>query len=217
MRLAISRKNTSLGLATAAILLAGLARAQTSQSAMGASATGASWQLAGVNARLDKALDSQTAKAGQPVEATLNGAVRTPDGKKLPKGTELWGTVDNVQPSQDGGPSSLSLAFTTAQLEDGQKMPVKVTVVGAFPGSQASEASYDGVETMGPPPEDVNGSDKYDQEPGLLSHVAMMSSVHSQNSATFSRKDGDLMLKAGIFLQIGIAPANAGGGTNGGS
>lgn len=216
MQFTISVRNTSVGLAAAAFLLTGSAMAQTSQSRRATGASGASLQLVGVNAKLDKAIDSQTAKTGQPVEATLDGAVTPLDGKKLPKGTALWGTVENVQASQKGGPSSLSLSFTSAELKDGQKMPVKVTVVEAFPGGEASEASY-GDETIAPPSQDVNGSDNYDQEPGVLGHIAMVSSVHSRNSATFSRKDGDLALKAGTFLRIGIAPANGASGMNRGS
>ena len=80
MRFTFSLKNLSLGLAMVS-LSAGAAFAQS---------------LTGVNARLVRPLDSQTAAQGQPVTAKLDGSVKTADGVKLPKGTELIGKIADV-------------------------------------------------------------------------------------------------------------------------
>lgn len=202
MRFAMSLRSFSLGLATASLMVAGAASAQSMQSV----------QLMGVNARLDHSLDSQTAKPGQAVEAKLDGSVKTPGGVDLAKGTELWGKVDAVQASRDGSPSSVSLVFTTAQLKDGQKIPVKVTLLGAYPANEGIDATY-GTETMGPAPKQVSSKEQIDQEPGLLGKVAMTSAVPAQNSGTFTQKKGNVRLLAGTYFQVGIAPTAHGSTT----
>jgi hypothetical protein len=130
MQIATSLRNLSLGVATASVLLAGSALAQSSQTSQSKSQQ---WQLQGVNARLDHTLDAQSARVGEDVEAKLDQPVKTAEGAKLPAGTEVWGKVERVQASQNGGPSSMTLRFTTGQLRNGQKVPMKVTVIGAFP------------------------------------------------------------------------------------
>jgi hypothetical protein len=188
-------KNLSIGVVTASFLLAGAAFAQ-------------SVDLTGVNARLEQPLDSRSAKSGQAVEAKLDGSVKTTDGVDLPRGTELVGKVNQVQASQKDGPSSISLVFTTAQLKDGKQVPVKATVVAAYPDSDSYAAAY-GDDPMGQAPKNVSSQDKFDQEPGTLSNIAMTSAVQNQDSATFSRNRGDIRLSAGTNLQVGIAPAGS--------
>ena len=194
MRLAKTLRNLSFGIAAASFLLAG--------SAFGLS------ELAGGTARLDHSLDAQNARQGQRVEAKLNDTVKTNAGLDLPKGTELIGTVTEVKASENGGPSSMSLLFTKAQMKDGRMIPVKVTLIGAYPSSAAGMQPY-GEQTMPPPPRRVSPKEKIDQEAGLLSHVSMHAAAEAHNSATFRDKDGNLRLKAGTYFQVGVAPANS--------
>ena len=203
MRVARSLRSLSLGVATASFLLAGAACAQ-------------SIRLSGVNTELDRVLDSQNAKPGQAVEVKLDGSVRTADGMDLPKGTELMGQVSRAQASESGGPSSISLVFTRAQLKDGKTIPVKVTVVGAYPASDGYEATY-GYEDVAPAPKILNLKGKYDQEAGILSNISMTSSVQGHNSATFMRKDGNIKLAAGTILQVEIGAANGNGAMTSGA
>jgi hypothetical protein len=204
MRLQFSFRNLSLGVATASFLAAGAAWAQPNSNSTPSAQADSSW-LAGGTATLDSALDSQNAKTGEVVQAKLDGAVKTADGIKLPGGTRLLGTVAAVQPSSNRGPSSITLRFDQAQLRDGKTVPVKVTVIGAFPRDEAQMGMYDD-ETMGSAPKRVPAQDKFDQEPGALSHISMTSRVSGQNSATFMNKNGDVRLRRGTFLQVGIAP-----------
>lgn len=205
MQIAMSWRNLSLGVATASFLLAGSALAQSSQMSQ------QQWQLQGVNARLDHTLDAQSARVGEKVEAKLDHPVKTADGAKLPAGTEVWGKVENVQASQNGGPSSMTLRFTTAQLRNGQKLPMKVTVIGAFPPNAGGGYVNDSVGGGLPPaPRHINPEDKYTQQPGLLSHIAMKSAVQGQNSATFTDSDGNVKLRQGTRLQLAIAPLGNG-------
>jgi hypothetical protein len=190
-------RSVSLGLTTACFLICGAVSAQSAQS----------WQLVGVNARLDHAVDTSSVKQGQAIEAKLDGSVKTPAGFKLEKGTELVGAVTSVQPSTSGGPSSLTVTFTTARLKGGKQVPVKVTLLAAFPPTANNQASY-GVEAVPPAPRQVSSEEKVDQAPGMLNNIELHSQVQNQDSGTFAKKDGNLKLAAGTWLQVGVAPTD---------
>lgn len=194
MRVITGLRNLSLGVATASFLLAGAAFAESSE-------------LAGGTARLDHTIDAQNAQQGQHVEAKLNDTVKTRSGLELPKGTELIGQVSRVQSSENGGPSDLALVFSKAELKDGKQIPVKVTLVGAFPPTAGAASPY-GNQTMGPAPKHISPQEKIDQEAGLLSHISMTASAQGHNSATFRDKDGNVKLRQGTYFQVGIAPAS---------
>jgi hypothetical protein len=163
------------------------------------------WNLVGVNARLQQKIDTSTARRGQRVEARLNGSVKTAGGLRLDRGTELWGTIDQVQASTNGSPSLLGMVFTKARLKDGRTIPVKVTVIGAYPADEEALA-VNGQQTMPAAPRHISNKERIDQEPGLLHHVSLHSAVRSRESATFRDNRGNLKLGLGTFLQIGIAP-----------
>lgn len=208
MQIARSLRNLSLGLATASFLLAGSAFAQPMHSSQTIGSSARQWQMKGVNARLDQALDAQSAHVGQAVEVRLDRTVKMADGTKLPGGTEVWGKVEEVAASLNGAPSFMTLRFTMAELKDGQKVPVKVTVIGAFPAG--SRSSY--LNSMGgdlpPAPKHINPQDKYTEEPGMLKHIEMKSAVQGNNSATFTERDGNVRLNRGTWLQLAIAVQN---------
>jgi hypothetical protein len=190
-------KNVSLGLAVVSLLSAGAASAQS---------------LAGVSTQLVKPLDSETAAAGQAVAVKLNKGVKTPDGVKLPRGTELIGKVTAVSPAQKGGAASVTVVFTEAQLKGGKQIPVKATVLAAYPGSEAIEAQYSD-STMDTVADHVASNHVVDQEPGALPGVTLKASVQDANSGTFSKADGNFKLATGTFLQIGVAQASGSGST----
>jgi hypothetical protein len=208
MRFAASLRNWGAGVAAVSFLCAGAAWAQPHASTQKQDTMQRSWNLVGVNAQLQQQLDAKTAHRGEVVRARLNGAVKTANGMRLDRGTELWGKVDQVQASSNGGPSMLSIVFTKARMKDGKTIPVKVTVIGAYPASEAQMA-VDGDETMPPAPEHINNKERIDQEAGTIGHVSMHSAVQSRDSATFRDAQGNLKLANGTFLQLGIARANS--------
>lgn len=213
MRFGNSVRNLSLSVGTATLILTGAAMAQsTSQTAPADQATQSQasqdWQLVGVNARLDHTLDANSVRQGQKIEAKLDESVKTASGVKLDKGAKLCGTVTQVEKSSNGGPSSMSVAFTTVQTKDGKQLPVKATLLAAFPSSARSESTY-GIATMPPAPRHVKSDEKIDQETGTLGHVSLHSRVQGENSGTFMNKDGNVKLAAGTYLQVGIAPMNS--------
>ena len=198
MRFTFSLKNLSFGLAIVSLVSAGAASAQS---------------LAGVNTRLVKPLDSQSAAAGQVVTVKLDGSVKTPDGVKLPRGTQLIGKVTAVTPAQSGHAASVSIVFTEAQLKGGKQIPVKATLLAAYPGDEGVESQYSD-QTMDSVAASIPADRTIDQEPGALPGVALKASVQDPNSGTFSKKDGNFKLNAGTFLQIGVAPATGSGTTS---
>jgi len=191
-----SLKFLSFGLALASLVAAGGASAQS---------------LVGVNTSLDHTLDSRKAASGEVVTTRLDNTVTTADGTKLPKGTELIGKVADVKKANDA--VTLSLVFTTAKLKDGKQIPVKATVLAAFPQVNEVDEAVGGAAQQ-PAPEHVASDGAFNQEAGALAHVALNSAVKSSDSGTFSSDKGDFRLQAGTNLQMGIASANASSGLN---
>jgi hypothetical protein len=204
MKRNVSLKYLALGVAAGLLGFAGSAFAQSADQ---------NYQLVGVNARLDRAISSDTVKVGDAVEAKLDATVKTSDGVKLEKGTELLGTVADVAPSAHHSAASLTLLFSQAQLKDGKKIPVKVTLLAAYSASENGNATY-GDSLVAPPPQHVDPQQVVVQEPGLLSRVELKSAVKEQDSGTFSKADGNFRLDAGTYLQVAIAPN--GNGTSAG-
>lgn len=89
MQMGESIRTWSLGVATASMMFAGAAFAQSSQSG--------SWDMTGVNTRLVHSLDSESARQGQSVEVTLADSVKTDQGLKFSKGTDLKGTSPTLR------------------------------------------------------------------------------------------------------------------------
>lgn len=187
MRLA-SWKHWSLGLAVVSLAGLGTACAQS---------------LAGVTTTLNHTLESKSAQAGDPVTATLKGSVKA-EGLDLPKGTQLVGKVADVKAAQNGGQATVSLVFTTAKLKDGKEVPVKATVIAAFPPSANQGVEGAGV-TMGSAPQQVPSDGTFDQQ-GALSHVSLKSAVKNTDSVTFT-SSRNFKLPAGMFLQLGVGSA----------
>jgi hypothetical protein len=198
MKITAGMKYVALGAAVGLLGFAGAAFAQASNQ---------NYQLVGASARLDRTINTETVKPGQPVTARLEGAVTTSDGAKLEKGTELLGTVAEVKPSSNRSAASLTLLFTSAQIKEGKQIPVKVTLLAAYPISEADDATY-GAGLVAPLPKHVDSQATLDQEPGLLNSVALKSAVQEADSGTFSRADGNFRLVAGTYFQLGIAAAN---------
>lgn len=198
MRIAISLKNLSFGLAMVSLIGVGAASAQS---------------LAGVNTRLVKTLDSQSATVGESIAVRLDSGVKTPDGVKLPRGTELVGKVAAVTSSQNGGPSSVSLVFTAAELKGGKQVPVKATLLAAFPANENTAASYD-ASSMSTVARQIPADHSVNQQPGALPGITLKAAVANSDSGTFSKADGNFRLAAGTFLQVGVAPARAAGSPN---
>lgn len=185
-----------LGISALAVSMYGYAAAQT---------TPQNIQLVGAQARLINNVDSKDATQGQVITAVLTDNVKTADSTELHKGTLLIGKVQDVQKSDNNGPSKLTVVFDQAKLKDGKTIPVKATLLGAFPAPEGFD-----VDGSGSPvallPQSIPDSRQVDQEPGTLSHVAMHSAVQSDASGVFTSDDRNIDLKRGTQLQFALAP-----------
>lgn len=171
-------------------------------------------QLVSADAKLTHKIDSQSARQGQMVKAKLTSDVKTANGMKWDEGTILIGKVAKVEPSNNDGPSRLSIVFDEARLKDGKTIPVKATLLGAYPSNAGDYYSGIGSNNyMVGQPHRISSQQKVEQMPGTLSHVGMNSAVQSKVSATFIRKDGNIDLRKGTRLQVAIAPLTGANGT----
>ncbi len=86
-------------------------------------------QMVQTLASLDHTLDAKKAKQGEPVTAKLQKDVNIPQQQALPKNTVLEGHVDQVQPSENKGDSTVVVTFDKAKLKSGQEVSIKATVL----------------------------------------------------------------------------------------
>jgi hypothetical protein len=153
-------------------------------------------------------IDARKMQPGAAFKAKLSRTVHLANGPELPSGTVLEGTVVSDDMKTQGN-SKLVLRFTDAQLKNGQTMPIKAMIVGAYtPGSEETE-SYDDSATA-PPNNWTDGTLQIDQI-GVNSGVDLHSKVESENSGVFesSRKD-NVKLGRGSDINLAIAERSAG-------
>jgi hypothetical protein len=162
-------------------------------------------QLMSGYAELNHTIDSKSAMVGQVVSAKLTGTIETPEGLKLPGGTQLLGHIDQVQASGKNGEARLELTFDKAQLKNGQQVPIKATLI-----------EVNTSDVVGELPHPVASDNKFDQQT-TVSGQFLHSAVQDQDSGTLVRKDKDIRLTDGTKMLIAVAPASAVGGANNGS
>jgi hypothetical protein len=198
----IHLRSSSLGITAMLVAMCGYASAQASPDAV---------QLISANATLIHTLDSKNATQGEAISAKLTSNVKNAGTVEFPKGTMLIGKVDQVQPSNGDGPAKLSIVFDQARFSDGKVVPIKATLLGAYPGSAGEY--YADLGTQGAllegQPHLVSADSQIDQEPGTLGNVEMHSAVKSDASAVFTSKDRNINLKSGTIFQIAVAPEGA--------
>ena len=164
--------------------------------------------LVSAKAKLITTLNTQRAKKGEPVTAKLMSDVKASDSMNLPKGTILLGKVEQVQRSSNKGPAKLSVVFNEAKLHNGHLVPIKATLLGAFPVSSWDSYNFTGVggPYIGLHSGYIPDNQRVDQEAGTISHVAMHSAVQSPVSGIFSSRNRNFKLHRGTELQFAIAP-----------
>lgn len=117
------------GILLAMMTGAALAQSQPASAANDTNQQQRTIQLVRAQASLDTTLDAKKAKQGEPVKAKLQENVQIPEAQALPKNTVLEGHVDQVQPSENKGDSTVVITFDKAKLKNGQEVPIKATVL----------------------------------------------------------------------------------------
>jgi len=162
--------------------------------------------LVSANAVLTHSLNAKSTKQGYSVLAKLTSDVKNNGQTELPKGTMLMGKVEQVQTSYaNGHQSKISIVFNKARLSSGREVPIKATLLAAYPpvitGVTQSTSSF-----MIQQPRHIPNDQKIQQDPGTLSHVMLKSAVQSDVSGVFLSKNHDVNLHTGTRLQLAIAP-----------
>jgi hypothetical protein len=179
----------TLGLATVAVALSGLAIAQDQSQGL---------KLMSGNSELVHTLSTKSAKQGDPVAIKLTEEIKTPEGVKLPRGTELIGQVDSVKASEDKSPSSLVLTFNQARLKDGKTLAIKATL--------ASFAAAGDPEQL---PIAVAPDDTFEQLPASRSGVTLHSAVKDDVSGTLSSNGRNIDLTQGTQFLVAVGVESA--------
>ncbi|MGB7199025.1 MAG: hypothetical protein WBG23_12000, partial [Acidobacteriaceae bacterium] len=97
--------------------------------------------LVSANAELTRALNSKSTHQGQSVTAKLTSNVKADGQTELPKGTLLMGKVAQVQnANSNGNQSQISIVFNQARLSNGREVPIKATLLAAYPPLQTGVA-----------------------------------------------------------------------------
>lgn len=209
-------------------------RAQdASSSASTDSAPAKNIQMVGAHAWLNKTIDAKKAKQGDAVTAKLLDDVKIPDSVELPKNTVLLGHLDQVQPSENKGDSSVQITFDKAQLKNGQQLAIKATImqISPPPSVMRNQDSSPGDATAMPsspmpssggsgggspsapstPHPVVNTASNMPDSSApsgqqtSVSGVQLQSDIHESNSGVFTAKKRNVRLDEGTQLQMAIA------------
>ena len=157
-------------------------------------------------AQLLRSLDAKKLEPGANFQAKLDKTVHLDNGPELPGGTILKGTVEADDMNVSGN-SKLVLRFSSAQLKDGQTVPIKATIVGLYkPGDDSAGSWYD-MDT--PPPNTWNNGTLAVDQIGVESGVDLHSKISSRNSGVFvTTKKDDVKLPQGSDINLAIAASH---------
>ncbi len=161
---------------------------------------------------LREKIDARKLRAGDKFQAALTGTVDLKNGLKLPRGTQLIGTIAHDKMQTDGT-STLALRFSQARLKDGKVVPIKATIVGVSSPAESSygygsEPSYDAANIWN---DKTLGIDQLNVESG----VSMHSAIASRNSGVFvTTKKHDVKLPNAEQIALAIAARKSGNQQN---
>lgn len=94
-----------------------------------APSTASPMRLVGIRATLNKTLDTQKVKEGDPISARPEAKLHLADGIDLETSSKLLGHVDMVQSSTNKGDSAITVTFDKVLFKDGRQIPIKATIL----------------------------------------------------------------------------------------
>jgi len=158
-------------------------------------------QMVPAQVSLKSTIDAKKAQPGSTFQTTLVSKVHLANGTDLPAGTVLVGTI-GTDDMQMTGDTKLAIRFTTANLKNGQSIPVKATIVQFTKADDVTGGGY--VATAG----QTAGWDsnlKVDQK-SVSNGVDFHSAASSTNSGVFVASKGkDVTLRTGSEFALAIA------------
>lgn len=160
-------------------------------------------QLVTANAELQTSINAKTAKVGDLITAKLTSSVRIPGLGELPRNTVLLGHIDQVQPAENNGTSTVVLTFDKAQPKHGQLIAIKATILGVYP---------DGAPLLPPA---LDPPYKATQEPTTKHGYRLTSDVQDSNSGVLRAKGKNVRVEPRTELELAMMPAAKNSSTNG--
>lgn len=155
-------------------------------------------------AALDRTLVADQVKPGDEFRAKLAKNVQLDNGPELPKGTILVGRV-STDDMNETGTSKLALRFTEAMLKDGQKVPIKATIVGVAGPETTNSEDYPVAAGSQVPNSWTDGTLAVDQI-NAIRGFDLHSKIASKNSGVFvSTKKDNIKIDSGSELELAIA------------
>jgi hypothetical protein len=155
-------------------------------------------QLVQANAVLQTKINAKTAKAGDAVTAKLVSSVHLPGGQEIPRNALLSGHIDQVQPAENHGVSTVVLTFDEAQPKDGQPIAIKSTIVSI----QDSDSDFS--------PTDLNPQLKTEQAATSAHGFSLTSDVQGANSGVLKADGKNVRIDDGTKVEFALAPSAAG-------
>jgi hypothetical protein len=160
---------------------------------------------------LTRALDAKKDHDGSQFDAKLTKTVHLKNGKTLPKGSTLLGTV-NSDDMHTAGKAKLAVRFTQAKLPNGETVPIKATIVQVFPPVGLTAEGAPIPDESGPSWDMDYHTNQWSRQQlnidqvGALKNVDLHSRLASQNSGVFvSTKKDDVKLMKGSRLELALA------------
>jgi hypothetical protein len=188
---------------------------ETANATGGETAPARNIQMVGAIASLNKGIDAKKVKQGDAVTAKLQNDVKVPDAVELPKNTVLLGRIDQVQPSENKGDSTVQVTFDKAQLKNGQQLAIKATIMQIAPPPNAmlsqQNASAAGPSAMPSSPAPAAGGGNGPAGGGVQSVQPQPSpNVTSNESDNSTSQSPSLQGVSGVQLQSDIHQQNSG-------
>ncbi len=196
----------STAFAFCVVLFLGTAQAKAMQNAstatnpIPASAQAAAAQMVPAQAVLETTIDAKKMKPGEQIRAKLIDTVQLKNGVELPKDTALVGIIATDKMKQ-GGPSTLALRFTQADVNDGKVIPIQAAIMGTAEPDYSVYSDYMSV----PAPSAWNGKTLRFDGIGIVSGFDLHSRIAGRNSAVLvSTKKDNLTLDSQTQLSLAL-------------
>jgi hypothetical protein len=150
-------------------------------------------------------IDSQKTPPGSQFRVKVDKKIHLLNGPELPAGTMLVGQVVNDD-TQSGTTAKLALNFTEADLKNGQKVPIKATIIKIYKLPDPAHVDDYSVSVI---PLDWTPTTINVDQTGVLSGVDFHSSIDGPNSGVFvSTKKDNIKLSPQYGVELAIAPGD---------
>lgn len=187
-------------------------------------------QMVMARAELKDGINAKKAKQGDAVRARLTERVKLADGHELERDSILEGHLDQVQPSENKGDSTVVATFDKVMVKGGEELPIKATLLKIWEpqqgvsGGMSPQAAMpqgggpmqSGVSVSGTPetahiPMSMNVPGAgMPQGAQPIRGVTLHSDLHEKSSATFTSSRRNVDVPSGTMMQFEMVVIPAG-------